>query len=219
MRQRGLLLDRDGVINVDFNYVHKPEQFVFMPGLFPALRAAQDRGYRLAVVTNQSGVARGLYSAAAYEYLTAWMRDALRREGIEIALVLACFEHRDGAIPALARDSYWRKPNPGMVLEVLQRLRLDPARSTMIGDHPRDLEAAAAAGIGQRLYFISARPASSPAHGAELGHRMVATQGLQDGVCRNKGSESPIIASATASFNHWDQLPRLLGEGGYSQTK
>lgn len=153
MHQRGLLLDRDGVINVDFNYVHRPDQFVFMPGLFPALRMAQDRGYRLAVVTNQSGVARGLYSAAAYEHLTAWMRDALRREGIEIALVLACFEHRDGAVPALARDSYWRKPNPGMVLEALQRLRLDPARSTMVGDHPRDLQAAAAAGIGQRLFF------------------------------------------------------------------
>lgn len=193
MRQRGLLLDRDGVINVDFNYVHKPEQFVFMPGLFPALRTAQDRGYRLAVLTNQSGVARGIYSAEAHEHLTGWMLDALRREGIEIALALACFEHRDGVVPALARDSYWRKPNPGMALEALQRLRLDPARSTMIGDRARDLEAAAAAGIGQRLHFnASPPPDSSPASGEESG---------------------PCLA-ATGSFSHWDQLPRLLGQGG-----
>jgi D-glycero-D-manno-heptose 1,7-bisphosphate phosphatase len=153
MQQRGLLLDRDGVINVDRGYIGTREQFEFMPGLFSFLRAAQDMGFRLAILTNQSGVARGLYTEADYAKLTGWMLKELAGQGIMIDLVLACFEHPEGTVAAYARESFWRKPNPGMVLEAVQRLNLDPARSAFLGDQPRDMEAAKAGGIETRIYL------------------------------------------------------------------
>lgn len=149
--RRGLLLDRDGVVNVDRGYVGRRDQFQFMPELFPFLRAAEDHGYRLAILTNQSGIARGLYTQDDFDRLTLWMLAELRQQSITIDLVLGCCEHPEGTVPALARESFWRKPNPGMVLEAVQRLRLDPARSAFLGDQPRDLDAAKAGGIRQCL--------------------------------------------------------------------
>ncbi len=153
MRRRGLLLDRDGIVNIDTGYVGTRERFVFQVGLFPFLRASQDRGYRLAIVTNQAGVARGYYTRDGYEELTAWMLDALRQEGISVDLVLACFTHRDGVVPELRRDSFWRKPNPGMILEAALRLNLDLPRSAMIGDSEKDMIAALQAGVGTCLFM------------------------------------------------------------------
>jgi D-glycero-D-manno-heptose 1,7-bisphosphate phosphatase len=151
--RRGLLLDRDGVINVDRAYVCKREQFEFLPGLFPFLRAAQDLGFRLVVVTNQSGVARGLYTVDDYEKLTAWMLKELSTQGVAVDLVLACFEHAEGTIPAFTRESYWRKPNPGMILEAALRVSLDLKRSAFLGDNLRDMQAGQAAGVGTCLYL------------------------------------------------------------------
>ena len=156
MKQRGFLLDRDGVVNVDHGYVGRREDFAFMPDLFPFLRKIQDAGYRLAILTNQSGVARGLYTADDYESLTVWMREALAAEGITMDLVLACFEHPDAVIPAYGRESFWRKPNAGMVLEAIQRLDLDPARSVFLGDQMRDMQAAQAGGVGTCLLLENA---------------------------------------------------------------
>ena len=153
MLSRGLLLDRDGVINVDNGYVGTREQFQFIPGIFPFLRAAQDLGFRLAILTNQSGVARGHYSEADYNELTKWMLGEFAKEGIAIALVLACFEYAEGKVEAYRRPSFWRKPNPGMVLEAMQRLQLDPARSAFLGDYVRDMQAAEGGGIKTRLLF------------------------------------------------------------------
>jgi D-glycero-D-manno-heptose 1,7-bisphosphate phosphatase len=98
-------------------------------------------------------VARGLYTAEDYEKLTAWMLKELAKEGIIISLVLACFEHGEGTMATYKRDSYWRKPNPGMVLDTIQRLRIDPARSAFLGDQPRDMEAAQAGGIKTCLWL------------------------------------------------------------------
>jgi D-glycero-D-manno-heptose 1,7-bisphosphate phosphatase len=153
MLQRGLLLDRDGVINLDHGYVSTRDNFEFMPGVFPFLGAAQDMGFRLAILTNQSGVARGYYTVADYENITAWMLKEMAAQGIVIDLVLASFEHPEATIPDYRRESFWRKPNPGMVLEAVQRLRLDPARSAFLGDKVSDMEAARAGGIATCLYL------------------------------------------------------------------
>ena len=150
-----LFLDRDGVINVDDGYIGTVERFRFCDGVFPFLRRARAKGFRLAIVTNQSGVARGLFDAAAYARVTAHMLQGLRQEGIDIDLVLECFAHPGSNDPLWGRDSYWRKPNPGMMLEAMRRLRLDPARSAMIGDQPRDIEAARAAGIQTCLWLTT----------------------------------------------------------------
>jgi D-glycero-D-manno-heptose 1,7-bisphosphate phosphatase len=157
-RRRGLLLDRDGVVNVDRGYVGSRDAFVFRDGIVPFLRAASDLGYRLAIVTNQSGVARGLYSAEVYEDLTRWYVGELKKQGVEIALVLACFEHPDGSVPAFRRESFWRKPSPGLILEAGMRLNLDLARSVMVGDQRRDMEAALAGGVGRCLWLADQKP-------------------------------------------------------------
>jgi D-glycero-D-manno-heptose 1,7-bisphosphate phosphatase len=82
------------------------------------------------------------------------MLKELSKENIAIDLILACFEHAEGTVQALSRASFWRKPNPGMVLEAVQRLRLDPARSAFLGDKISDMEAAKAGGIGKRLLLV-----------------------------------------------------------------
>lgn len=153
MKQRGLLLDRDGVINEDHGYVGAFEDFAFKPGIFPFLRRAQEGGYRLAVVTNQSGVARGLYTRESYEALTQRMREFFASEGVTLDLVLACFTHPEGTVEALRNESFWRKPNPGMILEAALRLNLDLARSVLIGDKDTDMQAGLTAGVG-KLYLI-----------------------------------------------------------------
>jgi len=155
---RGLLLDRDGVVNIDHGFVGSTERFDFMPGLFPFLRAARDRGYRLAVLTNQSGVARNMYSAEDHRAVTAHMLAELRREHIDIELNLVSFEHPEGSIAEFKRESFWRKPNPGMVLEAVRRLDLDPARSAFLGDNLRDMQAAQGGGIGKCLWLTQKNP-------------------------------------------------------------
>ncbi len=153
MKRRGLLLDRDGVINEDYGYISSFDRFDFKPEIFPFLRGAIDRGFRLAIVTNQSGVARGYYSEEDYENLTARIKEVLAGEGIVLDLVLASFTHPDGIEGTLRRVSFWRKPNPGMILEAAQKLNLDLSRSVMIGDKESDMRAALAAGVGASYWL------------------------------------------------------------------
>jgi D-glycero-D-manno-heptose 1,7-bisphosphate phosphatase len=155
-KSRALFLDRDGVVNSDAGYVGSIERFAFMPGLFPFLRAARDRGYRLAILTNQSGVARGLFSESDYHKVTDHMLSGLRHEAIEIELTLACFVHPDATVAGYGFESFWRKPNPGMILEAIRRMNADPARSAFIGDSARDMQAARDGGIQTRLWLTQA---------------------------------------------------------------
>lgn len=161
-KNRALLLDRDGVINVDTGYIGSVDAFVFLPGLFPFLRAVQQRGYRLAVLTNQSGVARRLYGVEDYERVTAHMLKTLRREGITLDLTLACFEHPQGTVAPYARQSFWRKPNPGMVLDAVRRMNLDASRCAFLGDAERDMQAAQSGGIGQCLWLTKEKTPRIP---------------------------------------------------------
>jgi D-glycero-D-manno-heptose 1,7-bisphosphate phosphatase len=154
-KNRALLLDRDGIINVDHGYIGKAENFEFISGIFPFLREARDKGYRLAILTNQSGVARGYYTAKDYEELTEHMLFLLRQQKVEIDLTLASFEHPEGEIKPYARESFWRKPNPGMILEALRRLDCNPERSVFLGDNIRDMQAAQAGGVARCLWLTS----------------------------------------------------------------
>lgn len=153
---RALLLDRDGVVNVDHGYVFERKRFVFMDGVFALARHAVDRGLRIAVITNQSGIARGLYTEAAFLELSAWMGGEFRRHGVELSGIFHCPYHRGGVVERYARDSFWRKPNPGMILEAARRLDLDLARSVFLGDQATDMEAARAAGVGLRALLPDA---------------------------------------------------------------
>lgn len=146
MSKRALFLDRDGVINIDKGYVYRIADFAFVPGIMDVCRHFQAHGFLIVIVTNQSGIARKLYTETDYHTLTAWMLEQFRMEGIHISKVYHCPDHPDFTGP-----SNRRKPNPGMLLEAAEAFNIDLSQSVMIGDKPSDMEAAERAGIKQRI--------------------------------------------------------------------
>lgn len=147
LRRRALFLDRDGVINVDHGYVGSRDRFEWMTGAREAIRVATDAGWHVFVMTNQSGVARGHYDETAVNRLHDWMIDEVRQVGGTIDDIRYCPFHPDAVVPAYRRVSDWRKPAPGMLLDLMRAWELDPARCVLIGDQETDMAAAKAAGI------------------------------------------------------------------------
>jgi D-glycero-D-manno-heptose 1,7-bisphosphate phosphatase len=145
-------LDRDGVLNVDHGYVHRIEDWQWMPGARQAVKRLNDAGYLVFVVTNQSGIARGYYDEAAMRRLHDWVRSDLATIGAHIDDIRHCPHLPDGSVEAYRRDCACRKPGPGMFLDLLASWPVDKARSFAIGDKKRDVEAAEAAGIRGFLY-------------------------------------------------------------------
>jgi D-glycero-D-manno-heptose 1,7-bisphosphate phosphatase len=152
LHRRALFLDRDGVLNIDHGYVATHDRFEWMPGARDTIRYATRAGWHVFVVTNQSGVARGYYDEAAVRTLLAWMVDEARRAGGTIDDTRYCPFHEAAGVPAYRRASDWRKPAPGMLLDLMRAWELDPARCLMIGDQPTDMAAAAAAGVAGHLF-------------------------------------------------------------------
>ena len=148
---KALFLDRDGVINEERNYVYRIEDFFFMDGIFELCLCAQDLGYLIIAVTNQAGIARGYYTEADYAALTAWMLDQFSARGISIARVYHCPYHPTAGIGEYRRESFDRKPNPGMLLRAQKDFELDLHDSILVGDKASDIEAALAAGVGRSL--------------------------------------------------------------------
>lgn len=140
-------LDRDGVLNRDIGYAHRPDQIVWLADVAPAIRHLNDMGHFVFVVTNQAGVARGYYEEATVRDLHAWMDDQLRRQGARVDDWRYCPHHPEGVIDAYRMTCGCRKPAPGMILDLARAWPVDMARSFMIGDRDTDLKAAAAAGL------------------------------------------------------------------------
>ncbi len=152
LRRPAVFLDRDGVLNHDDNYVHRPEQVRWVDGAIDAVRWLNDAGYYVFVVTNQAGVARGLYGEEDVRLLHGWMQDELRRAGAHVDGFEYCPYHPEGTVDAYRRASEFRKPGPGMILKLKKDWGIDEARSLLIGDRDTDLQAAAAAGIPGHLF-------------------------------------------------------------------
>jgi D-glycero-D-manno-heptose 1,7-bisphosphate phosphatase len=152
-KNRALILDRDGVINVDHGYVHRPEQCEFIEGIFELTRAFAKRGFLIVIATNQAGIGRGLYSEEDFQALMVWMKDQFRQQGVEIAAVYHCPDHPTAGIGAYRRENDWRKPGPGMFLQAAKDLDLDLAQSWCVGDKNSDMEAARAAGVRNRVLY------------------------------------------------------------------
>ena len=152
LRRPAVFLDRDGVLNHDDNYVHRPEQVRWVDGAIDAVRWLNDAGYYVFVVTNQAGVARGLYGEEDVHLLHGWMQDELRRAGAHVDGFEYCPYHPEGTVDAYRRASEFRKPGPGMILKLKKDWGIDEARSLLIGDRDTDLQAAAAAGIPGHLF-------------------------------------------------------------------
>lgn len=152
LRRPALFLDRDGVLNVDHGHVGTRDRWQWVPGALDAVRLATAHGWHVFVVTNQSGVARGLYDEAAVQELLGWVADEARAAGGTVDDARYCPYHPEGVIPAYRRVSDWRKPAPGMLLDLIRAWELNPRRCLMVGDTRTDLEAAAAAGMRGYLF-------------------------------------------------------------------
>lgn len=151
MRRPAVFLDRDGVINQDIGYAHRPDQIIWAKDAAAAIRYLNEAGYYVFVVTNQAGVARGYYDEETVRELHAWMQEHLRQAGAHIDDWRYCPNHPDGMVAAYRRHDDWRKPEPGMILDLAHCWPVDMAGSFLIGDRASDLEAAAAAGIRGHL--------------------------------------------------------------------
>ncbi len=152
LHRRAMFLDRDGVLNVDHGYVGTREQFDWMQGALDTIRHATQAGWHVFVVTNQSGVARGYYDEPAVRVLLDWIADEARRAGGTIDDTRYCPFHEDATVEAYRRAHPWRKPEPGMLLDLIRAWELDPSRCVMIGDQPSDMAAATAAGVACHLF-------------------------------------------------------------------
>jgi D-glycero-D-manno-heptose 1,7-bisphosphate phosphatase len=149
MKRKALFLDRDGVINEDFGYVHRAEQCIFVDGIFDLVRAANAADYVVAVVTNQAGIARGLYSDEQFHTFMRWMKRAFAERGANLDRVYYCPHHPQAGLGELRQACDCRKPKPGMLERAQLDFDLDMEASILIGDNTTDIEAARRAGVGR----------------------------------------------------------------------
>ena len=143
--KKAIFLDRDGIINQDYSYVYKKEDFKFVEGVFETLRHFMKSGYLLFIVTNQSGIGRGYYGEDDFEKLTAWMLEELFCRDIKIMKVYHC--------PHKPEDNcVCRKPNTAMFTKAKEEFGIDMKNSWMIGDKMSDIQAGKNAGIGSTIF-------------------------------------------------------------------
>jgi D-glycero-D-manno-heptose 1,7-bisphosphate phosphatase len=158
---KALFLDRDGVINIEKNYLHKVKDFEFIPGIFELCRYYHDKGYLIVVVTNQSGIARGYYTENDFALLTFWMISQFEIQNIPISQVYHCPHHPD-ILKEDEKECECRKPKPGMLLQAQEQLEIDMEHSLLVGDSERDIVAAHRAGV-KESYLFSPTATSSEA--------------------------------------------------------
>jgi D-glycero-D-manno-heptose 1,7-bisphosphate phosphatase len=148
-RGKALFLDRDGVINEEVGYLHAAEQVRWVEGIFELCRVAKGLGYRLVVVTNQSGIARGMYTEAQYEALMTWMLAEFVAQGAALDAVYYCPFHPEHGVGKYKREHPDRKPGTGMLRRAVKDLRVDLGASVLVGDRCSDVVAGNSAGLRQ----------------------------------------------------------------------
>lgn len=187
MDKKAIFLDRDGVINVEQNYVCRVEDFEFLPGIFDLCKTAGKAGFVPIVVTNQAGIGRGYYSEDDFQRLTAWMMEQFDAQGIRIGRVYHCPYHPTAGIGDYRRESYDRKPNPGMILRAKADFDLDLSHSVLVGDKDSDLEAGRAAGVRYNVKLLHEADAAPVPDRLEF----PTLQAIGDWLRRTFGASSP----------------------------
>ena len=145
---KALFLDRDGVINIEKDYLYKIEDFEFIDGVFELCKHYQNLGYKIFVVTNQSGIARGYYTVDDFHILTTWMLKEFLKQNIKIQKVYFCPHH-----PDISGACDCRKPKPKMLYDARDEFGIDLVNSIIVGDKQRDIEAGINAGLNETYLF------------------------------------------------------------------
>jgi D-glycero-D-manno-heptose 1,7-bisphosphate phosphatase len=162
-----LFLDRDGVVNREIGYLYRPDQVEFTPDIFDLCRHAQALGYAIIIITNQSGIARQLYSEADFHSLMNWMSQEFLQHKIRVDGYYFCPHHPEYGIGPYRKECEDRKPQPGMILKASADHHIDLKRSVLVGDRCSDIQAGAAAYVPNLILLRGTEPAGcaeTPAH-------------------------------------------------------
>ena len=154
LSKRYMFLDRDGVINEDNGYVHTPDKFKFKEGIIEFLINSQKLGFSFIIITNQSGIGRGLYTEQDFFLLTEWMYEELIKYNIDILDTFFCPFHPVFGKGSYKKKSFDRKPSPGMILKAAKKYNINLQESFLIGDRTSDIEAGMAADVG-KIFFLN----------------------------------------------------------------
>lgn len=152
MKAKAVFFDRDGVLNVDVAYLYKIEDLRWIEGAREAVAYLTQLGYKIFIVTNQSGIARGYYTVEQMNELHAYMQREITAAGGKIEKIYYCPHHPEGSVPEYTGVCDCRKPKPGMLLQALAEYDIDKEQSFLVGDGKRDVEAAEAAGVKGYLF-------------------------------------------------------------------
>ncbi|VFP81855.1 D-glycero-beta-D-manno-heptose-1,7-bisphosphate 7-phosphatase [Candidatus Erwinia haradaeae] len=146
-----IFFDRDGTINIDHGYISDSNNFEFIDGAIEAMHELITMGFILVLITNQSGIGRGIFSEDKFMRLTLWMSSFLKKHHIHLTAIYFCPHHPNAVIEKFRQSCDCRKPKPGMLLAAQKKLRINMLNSYMIGDKIEDMQAAKAAGIGTKI--------------------------------------------------------------------
>ena len=144
---KAVFFDRDGTLNVDIAYLHRPEDFVWIEGAKEAIKYVNDKGYLAILVTNQSGVARGYYPEEDVKAVYDWMNKELEQIGAHLDALFYCPHHPQGKIPAYKKTCNCRKPATGMIDAACKEFNIDRSSSFFVGDSSSDMECAQRSGL------------------------------------------------------------------------
>ena len=150
---QAIFFDRDGVLNEEVGYLWEVEKFKWIDGAREAIRFCNERGLLAIVVTNQGGIARGLYTAREVDKLHDFMQKSLAQVGAHIDGFYYCPHHPRGTVEEFSGECDCRKPKPGLILRACEDFNINPAQAIMFGDSERDIEAAKAAGLRAGIFF------------------------------------------------------------------
>ena len=139
-RNKAVFIDRDGTLNVEKDYLYKISDFEFVPGAPDAVRLLNEHGFKVIVISNQSGIARGFYTPNDVHLLHDHIQRELRKEKAHIDAFFYCPHHPEGAIEEFRKDCECRKPKPGMILKAVEKFKLDLEDCFVVGDHLSDVK-------------------------------------------------------------------------------
>ena len=166
-RMKAVFIDRDGTINIEKGFVHKIEDWEFIPGAIQALKHLCDQGIKIYVITNQSGIARGYYGEVEFHELMDHVARDLEKEGVKLERVLYCPHHPEGSVPGYALECDCRKPHTRLMEEVMSEQGFDAGDVALIGDKESDIEAGTRLGVTTYLVLTG--------YGREFASRTAAT--------------------------------------------